>query len=57
MSTYLKKLEEYLLVGAEYERLKVESIAAKEIPFIFEDKTYKCSKLWLEVPKALKQYL
>ena len=39
MSDYLDKLKEYLMVEAECESLKVESIAAKDIPFEFVEKT------------------
>ena len=57
MSDYLEKLKEYRKVEADCERLKVESIAAKDIPFEFVEKTSSISKLCLEVPKAFKQYI
>ena len=39
MGDYLEKLKEYRKLEAEYERLKVESVAAKDIPFEFVEKT------------------
>ena len=57
MGDYLEKLKEYRKLDSEYERLKEESVAAKDIPFEFVEKNSSISKLCLEVPKAFKQFI
>ena len=49
---YVNKLLEILLTEAECERIKTESIAAKDISFVFEERLDIYSKLILKVPKV-----
>ena len=51
---YVSKLTELLMVEAECERLKTESVAASDIAFEFEERLEIYSKLALKIPKALQ---
>ena len=54
---YISKIKELLLVEAECERASVESIAAENIYFKFEDRREIYSSLTLHIPKTLQQHI
>lgn len=54
---YISKLTELLMIEAECERLKTESIAARDIQFVFEERLQIYSKLRLKIPKSLQQHI
>lgn len=54
---YVSKLSELLMVEAECERLKTESVAASGIEFAFEERLEIYSKLRLKIPKTHQQHI
>ena len=54
---YLAKLEEMLEKEAEIDRLSVETIAEKDVEFVFEERLEIYSRLRLRVPKTHQQHI
>ena len=54
---YISKLIELLMVEAESERVRTESVAQKDIQFVFEQRLEIYSRLLLKIPKSVQQYI
>mmetsp|Transcript_1551 Transcript_1551/g.2135 ORF Transcript_1551/g.2135 Transcript_1551/m.2135 type:complete len:129 (-) Transcript_1551:2234-2620(-) len=56
-SDYTAKLTELLMVEAECERIKTESIAADNVPYTWNERLEIYSRLTLMIPKNLQQFI
>ena len=51
---YVSKLVELMMVEAESERMRTESVAQKNIPYVFDTRLEIYSRLTLWIPKDVQ---